>query len=255
MEAFEFPVKLQEIHTINPVNHSDVIENKLAVVRQDTGKILGIVSKKYELLQHSTVIFTFRKALENIQHSEKISMIHDGAEMLAVYTIKNTQIEIVKDDIVSLQVVIKNSYNGANTLQMMLGAFRLVCSNGMILGKEFFTFRQKHIGSNVGFSIGTAGERIEEISSQFASLSTTFQKMNDTQVLSPASELYTPEIIALPKYLLSAAQDSYEKENVQTQWGFYNGLTNAITHSIRKVNPLSQIEFGKRAWEVAQTIQ
>lgn len=44
------------------------------------------------------------------------------------------------------EIVIVNSYDGMSSLKVMLGIFRLICSNGMIVGSTFAGFRIRHVG-------------------------------------------------------------------------------------------------------------
>ncbi|HLD91164.1 MAG TPA: DUF932 domain-containing protein [Patescibacteria group bacterium] len=52
------------------------------------------------------------------------------------------------DDQNTLQVLVKNSHDGSSSLQINLGIYRLVCSNGMVIGREFVGYNLKHIGHN-----------------------------------------------------------------------------------------------------------
>jgi hypothetical protein len=248
MNNYNFPVELQPIMTLNPTQGTDVIKGKLAVVRQDSGETLGIVSNKYGLLKHETVIDNFRKVLDNIKYQEKIEIVKNGAYMFATYKLTNEKIEIVKGDIVNLQFIIKNSYNGTNSLQVSLGAFRLICSNGMVIGKEFFNFSQRHIGA---LDILSFTNRIPQLSSQFKNTLPIMQTMDKQKIENP-DELFKNKI--LPKYINEEAKKIYEKSENNTVWEFYNSLTATITYKLRKQNPFAEIYFGKLAWEYAVSI-
>ena len=111
----DFPVELQPVFTLNPVRiedggSGDDIRNHKAVVRQDNGKVLGIVSDKYQLLRHTEVVDAFRQILSDKEYEEKIKVAKEGAHLFATYKMPSVQIEVVKGDIVSLQFVVKNSY-------------------------------------------------------------------------------------------------------------------------------------------------
>lgn len=261
--TFEFPVELQTILTINPVSienggSDDVIRGRKAVVRQDTGDVLGIVSDKYQLLEHKDVIQGFREALKDIEHSEKITMKKNGAQMFAEYRLSSIQVEVKPNDIVGLRLIVKNSYDGSNSLQIILGAFRLVCSNGMIIGKRFFTYSQRHIGSETGIKVEKLSANISKMTEQFKDTLPSFQEMSRQQVVTEKDQMFDTKLVKLPQYLLDSALIVYEQSDDRTRWGYYNALTSAITHDIKtkgdEVNPQAQISYGKVAFEVSQTV-
>lgn len=44
------------------------------------------------------------------------------------------------------QLVIYNSHNGRSSLRIMAGVFRLICSNGLVAGKNFLNIKLRHVG-------------------------------------------------------------------------------------------------------------
>jgi hypothetical protein len=48
-----------------------------------------------------------------------------------------------------LETVLVNSHDGTSSYQVMLGVFRLVCSNGMIVGDTFDSVKVRHVGNIV----------------------------------------------------------------------------------------------------------
>jgi len=50
------------------------------------------------------------------------------------------------DDQNRLQVLVKNSHDGSSSLQINLGIYRLVCSNGLVIGEEFMGYNLRHTG-------------------------------------------------------------------------------------------------------------
>jgi hypothetical protein len=254
---YNFPIRLQEIYTngLNPKSKEQLtVQNKLAVVRADSGDVLGIVSKKYQVLKHEDVVNSFRKALAKTNYEEKIKIAKDGSSLYLTYSLNDEMIEIRDGDFVKLQFIVRNSYNGSSSLQIMLGAFRLVCTNGMIIGKKFFSFSQRHIGTGGEIKIEMIREKIEFLTAQFSKTLPVLQEMSEYS-LGVDPEMFTPEAINLPEYLLKEAENNYMYDEDFTRWGFYNALTNAITHSMRKENPAAMIEYGRRAWLVAQDVQ
>ena len=239
-----FPVELMPIQTKSRI----AIPDRRAVVRTDTNTPLGIVSTKYELLKHADVVNGFRKALGNEEYEETIKLARNGAQLYATYSLPTYHIEVRPGDVISLQFIVKNSYDGTNALQIMLGAFRLVCTNGMMIGKKFFAFSQKHIGSEAGtIDAGKLKEKVTMIADQFAKALPVMQTMAKTTVFHP-SEYFETKKVRIPKYLLATAKESYETERDKSLWGVYNSLTYAITHKMKRENPAMSVYYGQVVW-------
>lgn len=247
----DFGVSLQPIY----LDSSKEIVGRKAVVRDDTGQVLGILSQNYTLLKHADVIDAFRKALESYSFEERIQVAKDGAHLFATYKLNAIKVEVRPDDLVSLQFVVKNSYDGSSTLQIMLGAYRLVCSNGMIVGKNFFNFSQKHVGGSNDIKIEKIRERIENLIAQFNEVLPHLQEMSRT-FATPGDDvdaLFSKEAVkGMPAYLLEAAKEEYLRAEDRSVWGYYNALTFAISHAMKRESPVAMLNYGKVAWQVAQ---
>ena len=250
MKNYNFPVALQPIYTRTDATPTrNEIPGRKAVVAQYTGAVLGIVSTKYTLLNHTDVVEGFRKALKGEEYVETIKMAKNGAQLFATYSMPQHQVEVAKGDIVSMQFIVKNSYDGTNALHIMLGAFRLVCTNGMMIGKRFFTFTQKHIGSEAeAIDAGKLKGTVKTIADNFTKALPVMQTMSQTTVFHP-SEYFEPKKVRIPKYLLEAAKESYESERDKSLWGVYNSLTWAITHRMKKENPAMSVYYGQLVWK------
>lgn len=247
---YNFPVKLTPVIT-KP--YGVAIPKKLAVMRADTREPLGIVSKRYGFMAHGDVVDSFRKALADTKHEERIQLAKNGAHLFATYKLPTHKVEVRKGDAVALQFTVKNSYDGSNALQIMLGAFRLVCSNGMVIGKNYFSYSQRHIGSEAGTKVEAISEKISLLVEQFKKTLPSLQHMSRHNVRHAAEDLFNPKAVNLPTYLLAEAKRAYEEKGDETAWGYYNALTATITHHMKKENPRLVLRFGRIAWGAAQS--
>jgi hypothetical protein len=251
---YDFPVALEPIFSVG-----NEIPNKKAVIRCDTKMPLGIVSSQYQLLKHSDVIESFRSALSDQEHTEKIQLAKNGAQMFTTYKLSAVQYEVQKGDMVALQFVVKNSYDGTNALQIMLGAFRLVCTNGMVIGKQFFSYSQKHIGTGDGVVNGeTIRTKVGSLVKQFEQVVPKLQEMSRYQMVQADDILFSPDLfdnnwegMKLPAYIVREAQLVYRQDNDHTLWGYYNAFTKVITHNDKKMSPQTVINYGKVVWDIA----
>ena len=256
MNNYQFAVREQEIFTDNLENfHRDIaIPKRKVIIREDNNNILGVVSSKYGLLKHEDVINAFEQALVGIEHQRMIKLNESGSSMFATFKLDNIKGEVEKGDFVSLQFVVKNSYDGSNALQVILGAFRLVCSNGLIVGKQLFTYSQRHIGSGSEIQITILKEKINFLIAQFHNTIPLLSQMTEKKIDSNLIGMFDNKIILLPKYLLLKAKEQYDKEEKKTVWTYYNSLTQAITHNMKKESPSMILEYGKIAWKTANKL-
>jgi len=253
-QNYDFPVEFHPIKTTQTSLHNPgfVIPGKLAVVRTDTNTPLAIVSDKYSFIEHSKVVDGFRSALGDTYSEEKISLQKDGARLFLKYTMK-IQDEVKTGDLVGMQLLAKNSYDGSSQLQLSLGAIRLVCQNGMVINKSIVEFSQKHIGHSYTLDRGEVEEKISLLVTNFKKIMPVMQTMTVTKVNRAADEMFTPENLKLPAYIVASAKEEYLREGDDTQWGFYNSLTYAITHKMRKESPGLSEHYGNIAWDLATT--
>jgi len=112
---------------------------------------IGVVSKGYSLVQHRTVWDQAAAALE----AAKISAHNVNAELgltrygermsLSVYLPDDFSFN-ARDDPMALRLEFINSVDGSCRFRALMGWFRFVCSNGLVLGVTRSDVRRIHIG-------------------------------------------------------------------------------------------------------------
>jgi hypothetical protein len=249
MENFNFPVELQPVMSTSGV----IIQKKSVVIRTDTNMPLGIVSNQYELLKHEMVVNNFREALRGTEFKQDIQITNNGANLYATFQIQEELLEVRKGDFVSLQFTARNSYNGTNSLSISLGAMRLVCTNGMVIGKDIFTFSMRHIYTGNRLNLDIFKQRVIDLTTKFEGSLPIMQKMTEQEINAKTFPVLFNNK-KLPKYINIGAKKEFEKTGDFSIWGFYNSLTNVITYNLRKQNPAIELHFGQIAWELATSI-
>lgn len=246
---YDFPV---ELATLTAGETNIVIPKKFAVIRTDTNEPIGIVSNKYAVLRHAEVVEGFRSALEGQNYTEKIRVLKNGAQLFAEYTLKDVQQEVERNDVIGMKFTAKNSYDGSTELQMNLGAVRLVCTNGMVVTRNVVEFSHKHIGNSIHLDVAEVRKNFAIMVGRFEQTIPHMQQMSRTKIDIAMDQLFDPEKIKLPAYLLKEAELEYKKAGDKTVWGHYNALTFAITHKIRNEDSVElQNQYGALAWDVA----
>ena len=113
---------------------------------------VGLVSKKYALVQHEEIVNACLAVLkkewgietealdceiEQTEHGEKA---HCSIFLPEKYALQFDS----EDDRLLLRLEIYNSVDGFNRLQVLLGWYRFICSNGMVIAESLVSFESIH---------------------------------------------------------------------------------------------------------------
>ena len=229
-----FPVK--EVPAILQDTHLST-EHKF-IVREDTEQVLSCMSNEYKLVTNQEV---FEKSSEVIKEFEgtltETKIFGNGARARWRYRFPQT-IKVGEDDM-HPEIIMGNSYDGTSQVYMMMGAYRLVCSNGMIIGVTFGKFNNRHSVYNPNVKqldtvlpdmIRTAITAIENDLPELQNI-----KLNPSDV-GKIVELFPEQSIEnLVQYLLTHKPDTY--------WDLLNACTWMSTHVLnRKTEATHKLE-------------
>ena len=156
-------------------------------------------------------------------------MFGNGARVRYKYRFPDTKVEVEKNDFVNPEIIINNSYDGTSEVSAMGGAFRLVCSNGLVIGYSIGKEGSRH-------TVWNKKEEIEAIVKSVINKTTTvfksdFPKMiekavkkKDSQKLLELFPGYTME--SMVQYLLKTPPKNY--------WDLLNAATWVTTHVMKR---------------------
>ena len=120
------------------------------IVREDTGKILSCMTNNYKLVKNETIVKYAQPIIKkNGGEIKEVNILSDGAKDHMSWHFPKQVVSIGKNDDLTPEIIINNSYNGTVGVNIIAGAFRLVCSNGAIIGIVAKKYTNKHIKSNV----------------------------------------------------------------------------------------------------------
>ena len=93
------------------------------------------MTDEYKLVTNQEVYDASQDALQKAGAVEReVKVLNDGKRTMWRYVIPNVKVKVAKDDYVNPEIMIKNSYDGSWEIGILAGAYRLVCSNGMVIG-------------------------------------------------------------------------------------------------------------------------
>ena len=222
-----------------------------AIVEQDTGKLFSIVSKDYKVIRHEQAIDELEDILYGSEDlgafSVKTEFFNDGGRMRRSYGFEKEKVEIGPGDKVHPELLLYNSYDLTWPLIVLLGAFRFVCTNGLVIGKEFYQFRKRHV---------LELERMD-FKPQVTTALARFKKQVETWKqweTRPLSLITYEKVMKAMKFGKKATETIEDRidEDAEgflidgdpqpTVWTFYNLITWYITHRTVSLNHRVELE-------------
>ena len=141
-EVSEVPVSWGEINLQRANKYK-------AIVNPEIGKVYSIVSKDYKLIRHEDAIQRIESTIdENLELGKYITstkFYNDGGRMRRTYRFYEKAVEIKKGDKVNPELHLFNSYDTTWPFIVLIGAFRFVCANGLVVGDKYLYLRKRHV--------------------------------------------------------------------------------------------------------------
>jgi hypothetical protein len=211
------------------------VPHRKAIINKNTGQVIGIVSDNYApilnkvLLEHCTTILDKAKMPFNVPEGH---LIRGGSETVIEIDIPSKQVLADKDDPLMLRIYLINSFDGYSSARLIAGFVRLVCENGMTVGKKEFTFHYRHVANAGDMIVADFNRYVSEKSKAMLAFVTRMTGI----IFSDAKQVQ--EIISKAEWipnkyhggLISQAKDM----KTLNAWELYNVFTYVITHDIAR---------------------
>jgi hypothetical protein len=243
-EVSETPVSWGEIN----LQRAD---NFKAIVNPETGKVFSIVSKDYKLIRHEEAVFQIEMVLDESlglgKYKLKTEFYNDGGRMRRTYSFIENKVEVKKGDAVSPQLHLFNSYDTSWPFIVLLGAFRFVCANGLVVGKKFLHLRKRHVYNfdqiDIKAEVSSALRRFKLQTIQWSKWSERqFDEKTYIKVMK-AMKFGKKAVEQIEGRIYQEAK-GYQKNGFPNMsfWIFYNVLTWYITHRAVSLNHRVEME-------------
>ncbi|MBK8804090.1 MAG: DUF932 domain-containing protein [Fibrobacteres bacterium] len=111
---------------------------------------VGVVSKEYSLVSHKDILARITKFVVNMKLNPsdlkaELKLTEYGERMqLSVILPENFSFKGANDESMSLRLECFNSVEGSMRFQAMVGWFRFVCSNGLVIGVTKSSMKRRH---------------------------------------------------------------------------------------------------------------
>jgi hypothetical protein len=203
------------------------------IVRDDTGAILSCMTDEYRLVDNTTIYETAKPIMKDIGAVlNEIQTFSGGAKTSWRWTLKDVKVDLGDGDMLNPEITIKNSYNGQWGLHILAGAFRLVCSNGMIIGVVISRKNYKHSIYNVSLD-DIAPSINDTVLATQGIFNTELPILKETQV----KEEHIVELIKMiPSTHMEAFTQYLMAHKPTNYWELLNAATWIATHSMARRN-------------------
>jgi len=224
-----------------------------AIVDATTGKLFSIVSTDYRLIRHEEAIGRIEQAINDVPDLDKYEtytrFYNNGGRMRRTYRFPDISVQIEEGDKVNPELHLFNSYDVTWPFIILLGAFRFICANGLVVGTKFLYIRKRHI---LTLEQIDPKEQVATALKRFNRQTRTWGKWSERQL----TEKEYSQVMKSMKFGKNARKDirgRIKHEVARTAdnhlpamsvWIFFNVLTWYITH--RAVSLNHKVEMEKR---------
>ncbi len=248
----DFPVVLRPVFQGPSRDDVHLVHKRLAVVREDTGQALSVISDRYKLVTHGTILESVNQALGTIDVGpvpRGIYVDRGGARMRALYKFPELARPIEGSDTICPCLKIENTYDGTSRISIHIGAFRFVCTNLAVGGGGVFAggFMSVHAGE---IALDRVSKQLAEYLQGFDAIVETYRAWKQMPF---ALNDFADVRALLGQRLGTHFHHWFEQAPPSSVFEAYNRLTDHATHKMRsartafdmleKVNRSFQAQF------------
>lgn len=202
--------------------------NREAIRRIDNKNVLGIVTPSYRLVTHKEALDKCIGVVEHVSDLKfkRVITTYNGARMYATFE-SEQEYTIANGDNLKLRLTLTNSYDGLLRYGFIMGAYRLVCKNGLRVGQDIFAVRQKHTsGLDVNALMKSATKAVRCFNEETMP---KWRTMNNTNIV--VENVMKQLESRVPKRLYNEVTEKVAGKQETTMWELYNDFTEIVTHN------------------------
>lgn len=228
--AADFPIVLKPLYYGND-GAFEAVPQRLAVVREDTGRAVAVVSDRYTLVPHQRILDSVEEAIKPLDVGpvpRGIYVDRQGARMRAIFKFPELAQPVLEGDDICPCLKIQNTYDGTARIAIHIGAFRFVCTNLAVGGGGVFAggFMSIHAGE---IPLDEVAEQVSTYLAGFAKIVETYRSWSE-QWLEPGT--FGKVLEGISAWHAKRIADAFRKEK-PTVYEAYNTATYYATHETR----------------------
>jgi hypothetical protein len=221
-----------------------------AIVDLRTGKVFSIVSKDYRLIPHEEAIEKIEEVIHRnpamVGYQVTTEFYNEGGRMRRKYRFPGITIQIREGDIVNMEFHLFNSYDLSWPFIVILGAYRLICTNGLVVTRQLYRFKRRHVFQLERLRLDRALEssirqlQLEaQVWREWAEIPMTLAVYDRVMRSVEFGKNATEEI---EDRIWNGRELEPDSAPLVTLWAFYNVLTWYITHRVVSLNRRVELE-------------
>lgn len=238
-------------------NHT-IVPGQVALVDRDTERTFAIVSDRYKLIPHQEVIDSMDQICAAFpEYGEPIKEVwlsNHGGRMKARYTFPEVDFEVRPGDVIHPTLETMASFDTSLAQKMLVGGFRMVCSNGMVVGKVLGEYKRKH---TAGLDLERAKSILSNGMSEYSEANKLWQGYAERQALMSEVVSYEAlpfqadekakierEIKSKGKVLQWDEGDTSKRKVEINAWEAYNVFTAVASHDVKDITRQAKLLQG-----------
>jgi len=214
----------------------DTLVTTHKAVCNPSGAVISIVGMGYNVVQNADIIPDYERAIYRSQldttgMERNIQQSHYGARTVVTYTFPAHRIEVREGDSMDLKISVLNSYDGSWKFMSLVGALRLACLNGQVIGDYFSSFYGKHTKS---LDTDIAVKKLEHSLDVYMENAELWKQYPTTAVSELQAYNVFLNLAGESKVLLELLQTThalYVEEVGSNLWALFNTLTDWASHA------------------------
>lgn len=216
--------------------------------RTDNGAFVGAASEQYGLVQNRTLLDRAEEAFQKrgITPSDRSICISEGGKrMKAVYDFKNEVIQLpTVGEELGFRLMVTNSFDRSLRVRFVLGALRLICTNGMVgEGAAAFDLLKKHsqqTARNIDDLLTV--DALDKSLDAFHKSGQVWDKLGRMPITQEEGLIILQNLTGSGKAIPSErirngvatvwGNPRHKQDEARNVWNLYNAATQHITHDI-----------------------
>jgi len=238
----DFPVTLKKVFT----EDGNEVARARAVVRTDTNQAISMVSDRYKIITHRTMLDAAEPFIRELGKPEvKIVPERKGARMLATFVFKNHTVEIGDKNRAALRITMRSGYHAGASASIEVACLVLECLNMCIASeKTIFALSVRHAGDVTAFEF----PKPEIVLTAFTSQEGIMNQYNDKKLtIEQGKEFLVRDDVtnALPERSRKSIAGTWEAEygpKQDTVWDLLQHTTYNITHNTPQLSLTGRLQ-------------
>ncbi|MDE5179221.1 DUF932 domain-containing protein [Vibrio fluvialis] len=261
-----FPVSSSplEKHLGGSPMHGLVTNGEQVIVDESVNpcRIIAVHGKQYHLTTNEEAFTMVNYALSDLLEKGLLNsegmyvtdaLVKRGGKVIRQYILPNESVTLANGDVTHLRLVVINSYDGSCNFSVQAGGFRVVCTNGQVVGQKFLNLQKRHTS---GIQLEHVQQRVIASAKSFSEMGEYWKALIETPVTQKVVEYSLAELCAnsegtnMNKFLfLTDLYKEHAKDLGANFWALYNTMTSYATHyevPERSIGNLAQIQLDRQ---------